>query len=199
MSDAPACWYLAPASLPTAPPAYVQQGPTTPDFGAYWHGYVEAMRDQIGGDLWIALVGFAYFVLMLRWKGATLGKLALGLRVRLRERDGRLPWTSIALRVGVANGIACLATLSVLTGSLGLTVLVPRHDRAGPSRLAVAPVGRQAPGAPRQGRAHQRRDDPLTQAVAGSGAVRRAGVLRRQATSTSPRLSVTAGPVSSAP
>lgn len=200
MSDAPAGWYpdptpptaaaglrywdgqawtahVAPASLPTAPPAYVPQGPTTPDgvplagygqrvlaqlidlvvivvpslllslpgqveqqrrlqelserylssstpdFGGYWHGYVDAMRDQVGGDLWVALLGFAYLVLMLRWKGATLGKLALGLRVRLRERDGRLPWSAIALRVLVANGIAYLATLSVLTGSLGLTVL----------------------------------------------------------------------------
>ena len=48
-----------------------------------------------------SLFTLAYFVGFLRWKGATPGKLICGLRVRLRERPGRLPWSTIAIRVGV--------------------------------------------------------------------------------------------------
>lgn len=95
---------------------------SSPDFGAYWDGYVDVLRGDLLGDLWISLLGFAYIALMLRWKGATLGKLALGVQVRLRERPGRLPWTTIGLRVLVANGLAYLATLTVVTGSLALVM-----------------------------------------------------------------------------
>ncbi len=52
----------------------------------------------------------AYFVLFLRWKGATPGKLICGLRVRLRERPGRLPWSTIAIRVGVQSVLPWLAS-----------------------------------------------------------------------------------------
>ncbi|MDO7869139.1 RDD family protein [Nocardioides jiangxiensis] len=96
---------------------------TSPDVGAYWHGYVGVLRDQFAGDAWVTVIGFLYIVLMLRWKGATLGKLALGLRVRLREQPGRLPWGAIGIRVLVASGLAYLCTLTVLTGSLALTVV----------------------------------------------------------------------------
>lgn len=52
----------------------------------------------------IGLIGIAvfatYHATFLRFaNGASLGKLALGIRVRLRERDGRLPWSAIGQRL----------------------------------------------------------------------------------------------------
>ncbi|CAA9364871.1 MAG: hypothetical protein AVDCRST_MAG47-489 [uncultured Nocardioidaceae bacterium] len=58
--------------------------------------------------MWSALAAFVtwtlYTALMLRFKGATVGKMALGLGVRLRDRPGRLPWSSIAARVLTQHG-----------------------------------------------------------------------------------------------
>jgi uncharacterized RDD family membrane protein YckC len=62
------------------------------------------MFDSWGNMLVIGLVGIAVFVIyhatLLRFaNGASLGKKALGVRVRLRERDGRLPWSAIGQRL----------------------------------------------------------------------------------------------------
>jgi uncharacterized RDD family membrane protein YckC len=68
-----------------------------------------ARPDQMDvyGEIWLPLLGFAlvsivlnfiYQVGFLRWRGATPGKLALGLRVRLRERPGPLEWETILRR-----------------------------------------------------------------------------------------------------
>lgn len=54
------------------------------------------------------LVGLVYHGAFLRWRGATPGKLAVGLRVRLRERPGQLPWSAIGLRLLVQNGTSAL-------------------------------------------------------------------------------------------
>lgn len=65
----------------------------------------------------LLIVG-VYFPVMLRWKGATLGKLAVGLRVRLRDRPGQLPWSTIAVRVGVQSmATTALGALAVASGS----------------------------------------------------------------------------------
>ncbi|MGC5584079.1 RDD family protein [Ornithinimicrobium sp. W1665] len=50
------------------------------------------------------VVGLAYEVLMLRLLGATVGKLLTGLRVRLRETPGQLPWAAAAVRGLVWQG-----------------------------------------------------------------------------------------------
>lgn len=50
------------------------------------------------------VVGLAYEILMLRFVGATVGKLATGLRVRLRETPGPLPWGTAAVRGLVWQG-----------------------------------------------------------------------------------------------
>lgn len=46
-----------------------------------------------------------YGPLMLRFKGATLGKMALGISVRFRERPGRMPWSAIVVRLLVQQGV----------------------------------------------------------------------------------------------
>lgn len=44
------------------------------------------------------LVGFVYHVGFLKWRAATPGKMALGLRVRLRETPGPLTWGTVLKR-----------------------------------------------------------------------------------------------------
>ena len=64
---------------------------------------------------WSALIGFAtwtiYSAVMLRWRGATVGKMAMGLAVRLRDRPGRLPWSAIAARVLTQQGYMLTAVV----------------------------------------------------------------------------------------
>jgi uncharacterized RDD family membrane protein YckC len=45
-----------------------------------------------------AAITFVYYVGFLRWRGATPGKMAFGLQVRLRDAPGQLPWNAILLR-----------------------------------------------------------------------------------------------------
>ena len=60
------------------------------------------------------LTSLLYFVLMWRFVGATLGQLALGLRVRLRERPGKPSWTTATVRWFVLAGIGSLSWFAVL-------------------------------------------------------------------------------------
>lgn len=86
-----------------------------PDFGAFFSEYLHLMRPLL---LWSALTGFVlwclYSGIFLRTKGATPGKMVLGLAVRLRERPGQLPWSAIARRLLVQQGVALLAFLPLL-------------------------------------------------------------------------------------
>jgi uncharacterized RDD family membrane protein YckC len=63
---------------------------------------LELMTDLMGPFVALTLVSlavnFVYNALFLRWKAATPGKLAIGLRVRLREAPGRLAWSTIVRR-----------------------------------------------------------------------------------------------------
>lgn len=108
-----------------------------PDLGAFYVDYFDALQSH-----WVALVvpgavlGLLYWVVFLRWKGATPGKLMLGLKVRLRDRSGRLPWWSIAARLflpfvlpGVVYG-AALATgsISALVGAYAVAMLIALLD-----------------------------------------------------------------------
>lgn len=54
-------------------------------------------------SIFSAVLAVAYEALLLRFFNATLGKLALGLRVRLREQPGQLPWVTAIVRTLVAN------------------------------------------------------------------------------------------------
>jgi uncharacterized RDD family membrane protein YckC len=62
-------------------------------------------------------VGFCYHVGFLMWKQATPGKLLVGLRVRLRERPGPMPFGTVALRWLSQFGVGILGLIPFV-GSL---------------------------------------------------------------------------------
>jgi uncharacterized RDD family membrane protein YckC len=61
-----------------------------------------------------------YELLMVKFLGGTLGKLITGLRVRLRDQPGPLPWSAAGIRSGVwagpglISGVGLLGTLASL-------------------------------------------------------------------------------------
>jgi uncharacterized RDD family membrane protein YckC len=59
-------------------------------------------------------VSFAYHAGFLKWKAATPGKLALGLRVRLRETPGPLSWATVVKRWVTQKGYAILTVVPIL-------------------------------------------------------------------------------------
>jgi uncharacterized RDD family membrane protein YckC len=88
---------------------------TPPDFGRFFREYLDMLLPLI---TWSAIAGFVvwavYSSLMLRFKGATLGKMAVGIAVRLRERPGQLPWSAILVRLLVQQGVMLTAVVPVL-------------------------------------------------------------------------------------
>jgi uncharacterized RDD family membrane protein YckC len=68
--------------------------------------------------LGIGVMSVLYELLMLKFFGGTLGKLATGLRVRLRDRPGPLPWGTAGIRAIVWQGPALLGGIPLL-GTLG--------------------------------------------------------------------------------
>jgi uncharacterized RDD family membrane protein YckC len=105
---------------------YLRTGPDqTPDFAAFWDAIAEVYRDHVVGLLVIpVLVVLAYNAFFLRGRGATLGKLICGLRVRLRERPGTLPWSTIAVRLLVQNVLpSALVVLGFMSGSIPVLVV----------------------------------------------------------------------------
>ena len=95
--------------------------PNNPQFGWLVDQFVNVLHDHALALYLPSLVVVAlYHCVMLRWKGATLGKLATGLRVRTREAPGRLPWSAIAIRVAVQFVIpSLLLVVGFATGSIG--------------------------------------------------------------------------------
>ena len=94
---------------------------TTPD--------TTALEQQIAGPLAvIALIylvlGFAYHVGFLMALQATPGKLALGLRVRLRERPGRMPVWAVLVRWASQFGYSILNVVPALGMLLGIYSLL---------------------------------------------------------------------------
>lgn len=65
-----------------------------------------------------------YNVGFLKWKAATPGKLALGMRVRLRELPGPLSWGTVLLRWFGQNWYQLLSWVPVLGGVLGIYLFV---------------------------------------------------------------------------
>ena len=78
------------------------------------------------------VVGFVYTVAFLMWKQATPGKLAVGLRVRLRDRP-ELPLSAVLLRWATQSGVPGVLGLVPFVGVLAsifgfLDVLWPLWD-----------------------------------------------------------------------
>jgi uncharacterized RDD family membrane protein YckC len=90
--------------------------PASVNMGAFWRDYLDIMRDQMWMQVPLMLLSVAYFVVMLRWKGATIGKLAVGLRVRLRDEPGQLPWRAIAIRVAILNVLGAVPIMLLAVG-----------------------------------------------------------------------------------
>lgn len=118
-------------------------------FGDYWQAILTYAADHW---VWLLLVPFAavaaYHAGFLRWRGATLGKLMLEMRVEPVARPGPLSWPSIALRIGVQFGLVWLVLIAaVLVGdpgplavAYGVVVVVWLADglwAAGPRRRAL--------------------------------------------------------------
>ncbi|MCE0486586.1 RDD family protein [Ornithinimicrobium sediminis] len=61
-----------------------------------------------------ALLALAYEVVLLKTASGTLGKLALGMRVRLRDEPGSLAWNTAALRALVWQGPSLLGSVPVV-------------------------------------------------------------------------------------
>ena len=98
----------------------------TPEFSRFFNDYVDVLRDNA---LWLILPGLVawvlYYLLMLRYNGATLGKLAVGLRVRLRDQPGQLPWSAVVIRVSTQFLIPYLLLgVGLFSGSLVLLVVL---------------------------------------------------------------------------
>ncbi len=104
----------------------IEQNPNTPpDLGAFFNDYMDVLQDHA---FWLvapgATVTFLYWAIFLRWKGGTPGKLMLGMRVRLREQAGTLPWSSIIARMILQFGVIwTLMIVAFLTGSVMMFVV----------------------------------------------------------------------------
>ncbi len=101
------------------------------------------------------LVYCVYEFLMLTRSGATVGKKALGLSVRLRDVPGPPPALAVAKRLGVINGLNLLGVIPVIGTFAGLlsllNVLWPLwdankqalHDKAALTNVVVGPQPRR--------------------------------------------------------
>jgi uncharacterized RDD family membrane protein YckC len=65
----------------------------------------------------LLLAAVLYDVLFLRFRGATPGKMLLGIRVRLLDRPGRLPWGTIVVRLLVQFGVPGLLAVVPVVGT----------------------------------------------------------------------------------
>jgi uncharacterized RDD family membrane protein YckC len=104
----------------------IEQNPDNPpDFGAFVGDYLDILQQHA---FWLvapgAILTAVYWAVFLRWKGATPGKLMLGMRVRLREQEGTLPWRSIIARMTVQFGVSwTILVLAFVTGSATLFIV----------------------------------------------------------------------------
>lgn len=125
--------------------------------------------DQLGllQDIWLPVVGAAlvgilvnlvYTSAFLRWRGATPGKMALGLEVRLRAAPGRLSWATIGRR-WIAQNLGSLVAWIPFVGIIGsayslMNVLWPLwddkrqalHDKFARTNVVVRVRGSSTPG-----------------------------------------------------
>lgn len=104
----------------------VDANPDNVDVSGFFDSIADVFQEHA---FWLFTPTLVFTVLyyggMLWWKGATLGKLAVGLRVRLRDAPGRLTLTAVVARVIVQFLIPyTLLVVAILSGSLGIAVLL---------------------------------------------------------------------------
>ena len=106
-----------------------EEGRSAPSTAAFQQ---EIVGDLLGIGAISFVVSFVYTVGFLLWKQATPGKLALGLRIRLRERP-ELPLSAVLVRWLTQSGVPGVLGLVPLVGLLAslftiLDVLWPLWD-----------------------------------------------------------------------
>jgi uncharacterized RDD family membrane protein YckC len=94
------------------------------DMERFWVIYRDMLHETALWQLPVYVAVLAYFILMLRFRGATVGKLAVGLRVRRVGDAGQLPWSTAIVRTLAFLGVGYLTSLTFLTGSWVLMALV---------------------------------------------------------------------------
>lgn len=91
-------------------------------------GQTEFMAQIAGPLVTVSVIGLGislvYHAGFLKWRAATPGKLALGLRVRLRETPGPLSWSTILKRWAGQNWYAVVSAVPVLGGIASLYPLL---------------------------------------------------------------------------
>ena len=103
-----------------------EQNPeAVPDVGMFFSEYLEVLQSYA---FWLvapgAILTVLYWAFFLRWKGATPGKLMLGMRIRLRDQPGQLPWSSIGLRMALQFGVTWVVFyLAFASGSAAIYFL----------------------------------------------------------------------------
>lgn len=90
-------------------------------FSAYWAGSTEVSNDHAGYLIGLTALAVIYVLLMLRFCGATLGQLLVGLRVRRRDPPGAMPWSTCMIRALCSvTGVALISALVVTSVSPGV-------------------------------------------------------------------------------
>jgi uncharacterized RDD family membrane protein YckC len=112
-----------------------------------WEAYRWAIPAMIIG----LIVSFAYEYLFLTRSGATLGKKAFGISVRLREVAGPPPGLAVVKRFGLYNGFSLLGAVPVVGSLFGLLGLLndlwplwddkkqALHDKVAATNVVVGP------------------------------------------------------------
>lgn len=92
----------------------------------------ELAAQQRSWGLTVGVIGIVYEIVTVTLLGGSLGKLATGLRIRLRDQPGNLGWGASAIRALIYQGVGLLASLSTALGFLGffnlINVLWPLWD-----------------------------------------------------------------------
>jgi len=116
------------AAMQEALPAAGSGGPVNP-FSVYTNpAFVSAATDL---SLIQLAVGAVYSIAFIGWRGATLGKLAVGIRVRSWGVEGRPSWNQAALRWLTSDGVGALPGVGLLWSLLdSLWLLWDPHRQA---------------------------------------------------------------------
>lgn len=128
---------------------------TPPNMVAFFRDYLELLLPVFTWTLLATFLAWmVYGSLMLRFKGATVGKMVLGISVRLRERPGQMPWSAIFIRMLVQQGVLLTAPLPLLYFALSwfpyLDDLFPLwdehrqslHDKAAKTSVVIGSLHR---------------------------------------------------------
>jgi uncharacterized RDD family membrane protein YckC len=121
-------------------------GDSTVDTGQLQRDIARPMAVIVGIQL---AIGFCYHVGFLMWRQGTPGKLATGLRVRLRERPGRMPLGTVVVRWASQFAVGLLGLVPFVGSVTGVYSLLDdlwplwdQHKQAIHDKLAKTNVVR---------------------------------------------------------